>query len=49
MQVFVKINKDGLKTNADVNVKNYLKKVYVIQDLFAILVIVSVNIIHCVT
>ena len=33
MQVFVTINRDGMKTNADVNVKKYL---------FGILVIVSV-------
>ena len=45
MQVFVIINKDGMKTNADVNVKNSLTKEGVIKDLFGILVIVSVNVI----
>ena len=43
MQVFVIINKDGMKINADVNVKNWLITVVVIKDLFGILVIVSVN------
>ena len=46
MQVFVTINKDGMVTIADVNVKNYLTKEYVIKDLFGILVIVSVNVIN---
>ena len=40
------INKDGIKTNADVNVKNQLTKEYAIKDLFGILVIVSVNMIN---
>ena len=43
MQVFVIISKGGMKINADVNAKNSLIKVYVIKDLFGILVIVSVN------
>ena len=42
----VTINKDGMKTNADVNVKNSLTKERVIRDLFGILVIVSVNVIN---
>ena len=46
MQVFVTISKDGMKTNADVNVKNLLTKEYVINDLFGILVIASVNVIN---
>ena len=46
MQVFVTINKDGVMTNADVNVKNLLKKGCVIKALFGILVIVSVNVIN---
>ena len=46
MQVFVTINKDGMKTNADVNVKNYMTKECVIKGLFGILVIVSVNVIN---
>ena len=41
MQVFVTINKDGIKTNADVNVKNYL-----IKDLLGILEMMSVNVIN---
>ena len=48
MQVFVTINKDGMKTNAAVNVKNLFAKKYVIKDLFGILVIVSVNVINLV-
>ena len=34
------------KINADVNAKNSLKKVYVIKDLFEILIIVIVNVIN---
>ena len=41
--MFVIISKGGMKINADVNAKNSLIKVYVIKDLFGILVIVSVN------
>ena len=44
--MFVIINKDGIKTNADVNVKNKLTKEFVIKDLFGILGIVSVNVIN---
>ena len=46
MQVFVIVNKGGMKINADVNAKNKLLKVYVIKDLFGILLIVSVNVIN---
>ena len=46
MELFEIINNAGLKINADVNVKNYLIKVYVIKDLFGIQVIVSVNVIN---
>ena len=44
MQMFVRINNVGIKINADVNVKNRLTKVYVMMDLFEILVIVNVNV-----
>ena len=44
MQVFVTINKGGMKINAGVNAKNWLIKELVIKDLFEILVIVSVNV-----
>ena len=43
MQLFVIINKDGMKINVAVNVKNLLIKEYAIKDLFGILVIVNVN------
>ena len=46
MQVFVIINKGRIKIAADVNVKNWLTKEYVIKDLFGILVIVNVNVIN---
>ena len=46
MQVFVTIDKDGMKTNADVNVKKLLTKECAIKDLSGILVIVSVNVIN---
>ena len=42
MQVFVMINKGGMKINTGVNVKNRLIKVHV----FGILIIVSVNVIN---
>ena len=45
MQVIVIINKDGMKINAVVNVKNWLTKKYVIKDLIGNLVIVDVNVI----
>ena len=44
MQVFVIINKDGMKINAYVNAKNGLTKEYMIRDLFGILAIVNVNV-----
>ena len=43
MQVFVIVNKDETKINADVNAKNWLTKEYVIKDLTEILAIVNVN------
>ena len=46
MQVFVIINKDGMMTDAYVNIKNSLTKECLIKDLFGILVIVSVNVIN---
>ena len=42
MQVFVTVNKVRIKINADVNVKNWSTKEYVIRNLFGILVIVNV-------
>ena len=39
----VAINKVGIKISEDVNVKNYLIKVYVTKDLIGILLIVNVN------
>ena len=44
--MFVIISNVGIKTNADVNVKNRLIKVVVIKDLSGILVIVIVNVIN---
>ena len=46
MQAFVTINKDGIKTNAEVSGKNQLTKECVIKDLFEIPVIPSVNVIN---
>ena len=43
MQVFVTINNIGMMINAGAN---FLVKVYVIKDIFGILVIVNVNVIH---
>ena len=43
MQVFIMINNVGIMINADVNVKNWLTKVYVIKDLFGILATVNVS------
>ena len=48
MKLFVTINKDGMKKNVDVNVKNELIKDYVIKDLFGIQVIVNVSVINLV-
>ena len=44
MQVFVIINKVGMKINSGVNVKNLQLKTVVIKDLFEILVTVNVNV-----
>ena len=46
MQVFVTVNKNGTMINADVNAKNSFTKVYVIKDLFGILVIVILSVIN---
>ena len=46
MQVLVIINKDGITINADVHVKVWLIKGYVIKDLFGIQIIVNVNVIN---
>ena len=46
MQVFVIINKDQMKINADMNAKNWLKKEYVTKDLIGIIAIVNVNVIN---
>ena len=43
MQAFVIINNDGMMINAGINAKIYLIKVLVIEDIFAILVTVNVN------
>ena len=40
------MNKDAVKINTDVNVKNCLEKDYVMKDLFGTQVIVNVNVIH---
>ena len=46
MQVFVKINNAGTKISVDVNVTKWLTNVYVIKDLFRILVFVNGNVIN---
>ena len=46
MQVFVIINKDQMKINADMNAKNWLKKEYLTKDLIGIIAIVNVNVIN---
>ena len=46
MQVFMIINNDGMKVNADLTAKNLLTKEYVIKDLFGIQVIANVNVIN---
>ena len=43
---YITINKDGMKINADVNVKNQLTKEYVMKNLFGALVIVNMNVIN---
>ena len=45
MQVLLTINNVEMMINAGVNVKNWLIKMYLIRDIFGILVIVSVNVI----
>ena len=49
MQLFLIINKNGIKINADVNAKNQLIKGHTIKDLFGILVIVNASEINLVT
>ena len=46
MQVLAMTSKGGIKTNADVNAKNWLTKENVIMDLFGILVIVIENVLN---
>ena len=46
MQVFIIIESVGIMINANVNAKKWLTKVYVMIDLFVILVYVNVNVIH---
>ena len=46
MQVFATINNVGMMVNSGVNVKNRFINVYVIRDIFGILVTVSVNVIN---
>ena len=46
MQVFAIINNVGIMINADMNTKNWLKKEYVIKDLFGIQVTVNANVIN---
>ena len=44
--MFVIINNVGMMIDAGVNANNYFIKVYVIKDLFGIVVIVSPNVIN---
>ena len=46
MQVLVIINSVKTTINVDVNVKNYLMKAYVVNNIFGILAIVNVNVIN---
>ena len=46
MQAFITINNVGMMINVGVNVKNWLVKVYVIEDILRILVIASVDVIN---
>ena len=46
MQVFVIINRNGMKVNANLNVRNSLTKEFVIKDLIGIIEIVNVNMIN---
>ena len=45
IQVFVMINNVGIMINVDIDAKNWLTKVYVIKDLFGILVYMIANVI----
>ena len=49
MQVFVIINKTGIKISVDLNVVDWLIEEDVIKDLCRILVIVNVNVTNYVT
>ena len=44
--MFLIINNVEIKINVNVNAKNWLTKVYVVNDLFGILVTVNVNMIN---
>ena len=44
MQVFAIVNNSGIMRNADVNIKNWFKKVYAIKYLFGVRVIANVNV-----
>ena len=46
MQVFVTIINVGMMISASVNAKNWLTKVYLMMNLFGILVIVNVNVVN---
>ena len=46
MQVFVIINRNEMKVNANLNVRNSLTKEYVIKDLIGIIEIGNVNMIN---
>ena len=46
MQVFVMINNVGIMINADVDAKNWSTKVYVMIDLYGILVYANENVIN---
>ena len=49
MQVFVIINNVGIMKNLDVNVNNLLTKLYMIKNLFGILINVNVTVIDYMT
>ena len=49
MQVFVIINNVGIMKNLDVNVDNLLTKLYMIKNLFGILINVNVTVINYMT
>ena len=46
IRLFVIVNNDGFNINVDVNVKNQLIKVYVMKDIFLILITVIANVIN---